>query len=147
MTEFRVENYGRKTFAKFIFHGNQIKTMPVENRSLSQLKVPNGAIGFFFIDVVGATIVEITSEVVTPPGETPTIKETETKKRTSVKGVDKSPMHFYGGQLFTTTDAVDKPELLDFMNMWNVSGVVKDCAGMLHPFRKNDIFVPIEAAT
>jgi len=121
----------RKTYVRFSYPGTLVddySTSEVSSREISQLKVPSGAFGFRFFDVL------ITAS--RADGE-------EIELRSDPFAW--SPMFYYGGRIYTEAEvAAELPNseiLLSNMrgNDWN--RVIQTRCGNFKPFTDEDILV------
>ena len=124
-------NYVRKTYIEFlyatpIFRESSIKE--VRGRDLSKVKVPKGALGFKFFDILSMVVeadggqVELTS-----------------------RRINESPMHYYGGKLYTVAELKhefpNEHILIDNFEYNNHKLAIRCRTGNLQPFEEGAIFV------
>ena len=124
-------DYVRRTYVEFVYPGiivSETSVKEVESRDTSEVKVPDGAFGFRFFDVLIAKV--------ECDGKTVELRSDR---------LNQSPMHYYGGRILTREEVErevpDNRILLDNMdgNGWN--RVIKTRMGNFQPFEESDAFV------
>jgi len=127
--------YIRKTYIEFVYPGyilNETSTKEVKSRDTAKVKVPDGAFGFKFFDILEATV-EADGKPV---------------KLTSAR-INESPMYYYGGRIYTRAEvAREVPNnqiLLANMDSKGWDKVIKTRARNFQPFEKTDVFVEATA--
>jgi len=125
-------NVERRKYVEFLYPGafvNETSVEEVKDRDIDKLKIPDNAFGFRFFDVL----------------ENKTIVDDEFVKMTSDR-INKSPMHYYGGQVYTKEDVIrevpNNEILLKNMESNDWDKIVKTRMGNFQPFEKTDIFIP-----
>jgi hypothetical protein len=121
----------RKTFVEFAFPGESLHTNSAEevkSRDVSKVKVPVGAYGFKFFDVI-AKQARINGRVV----------ETESRR------MSESPTYFCGGRLYSMKDVrrgiPNGDVLITIMRANDCTKVIKTRAGNICLFDKKDVLL------
>lgn len=127
--------YIRKTYIEFVYPGiffNESSTKQVQSRDTTRVEVPDGAFGFRFFDILEATVKANGKAV----------------KLTSAR-VNESPMHYYGGRIYTRAEVVrevpNNRKLLSNMDGNGWDKVIKTRTGNFQPFEKTDVFIEATA--
>lgn len=124
-------NLVRKTYIEFYSPGaflSESSTREVKTRDLSKIKMPKNAFGFRFFDILSASVKEGSQRVLV------------TSERINV-----SPMHYYGGKLYTVAELKRKyPNQHTLISNIESNGYKKaiQCrTGNWQPFNTTDIFI------
>ena len=124
-------DYVRRTYVEFVYPGvivNETSVKEVESRDTSEVKVPDGAFGFRFFDVLIAKV--------ECAGKTVELRSDR---------LNQSPMHYYGGRIFSREEVARKvPDnriLLSNMEGNGWDRVIKTRTGNFQPFEESDVFI------
>ena len=124
-------NHVRKTYIEFLYPGSffsESSTQEGTTRDVSKVKVPKNAFGFEFFDILSA--------VVDADGK---------KARITSKRINVSPMHYYGGKLYTVAELKRKfPNERILISNIEDNGhrkAIRCRTGNWQPFEKTDVFV------
>jgi hypothetical protein len=124
-------NYVRKTYIEFLYPGSFVaesSTKEVKTREVSKVKVPKSAFGFKFFDIL-SVVVDADSR----------------KVQLTSERINMSPMHYYGGKLYTLAEVEREFPQNDTL-VQNMKGngwgkVIRCRTGNWQPFEDVDVFV------
>ncbi|MDD2786294.1 MAG: hypothetical protein PHS79_05425 [Patescibacteria group bacterium] len=124
--------YVRKTYVEFIHPGvvcNVVSKQEIETRDVSRLMVPENAFAFKFHDTISTTVMVDGVEV-----------------ELTSKCINMSPLHYYGGKVFTLAQLrrkmPDEDILIRNVERSDSKKVILCRTGNWQPFSETDVFVP-----
>jgi hypothetical protein len=123
----------RKKYVEFLYQGaiwDEGLTQKIKTRHISKIKVPKGAFGFQFFDIVSG-VVEVNGK----------------KRKYTSRRINFSPMYYYGGEVYTIAEIKHKfskqKNLVNNIKNKECKKAIRCRTGNWKPFNDTDIHIKI----